>query len=69
MLAITSKKKYRYNKMAKRILTVNRRNPTIRIPAQFLNSIELDKRKTKIKLSMDVNGTGEYPILIIGKIK
>lgn len=55
--------------MSKRILTVNKRNPTIRIPAEFLNSIEPDKRKTKIKLSVNINGTEESPVLIIEKAK
>ncbi len=68
MLAIASKK-YRYSKMAKRILTVNKRNPTIRIPAEFINLVEPDKRKTKIRLSVDINGTEESPVLVIGKVK
>lgn len=63
MLAIAQKE--RCNMLTRRILTVNKRNPTIRIPAQFLNSIEPDKRKSKIKIFLEVKET----IIVIGKSK
>jgi hypothetical protein len=48
-----------------RILTVNKRNPTIRIPAEFINSIEPDKRKTRIKLLVTIKSG----VLIIERAK